>query len=315
LRPKPAAGFKTRREQAKVLIDGLILLNKRPGITSFEALNPVKKALGTGKVGHSGSLDKFADGLLIVLAGKALKLTPYVTGCSKRYEALVRLGSETDTLDPEGQVIAEAPVPSEAVFTAALERFLDGIMQTPPAFSAIHVGGKRAHELVRTGAPVEMKPRPVTVHELVLRGYDPPFARLGVHCSSGTYIRALARDIALAAGSRAHLAGLTRTMSGAFALSDALSLPPPPIDPTMIKNALRPIDRSVFAALSIPVVEVGESAADAMRHGKPVAEIIAPHERPAPLAVFCGGSFTALLDSRPAAPPEGTTQWRYAFVY
>jgi tRNA pseudouridine55 synthase len=295
------------------LFDGLILLNKEPGITSFEALNPVKKALGTRKVGHSGSLDKFADGLLVVLAGRALKLTPYVTGCGKRYEALVRLGSETDTLDPEGRVIAEAPVPPEAVFTAALERFRGGIMQTPPAFSAIHVGGKRAHELVRGGLPVEMKPRPVTIHELVLRYYEPPFARLGVHCSAGTYIRALARDIALAAGSRAHLAGLTRTMSGAFALTDALSLPPPPIDSDVIKNALRPIDRSVFAALSIPVVEADEKAADAMRHGKPVAGILAPREKPAPLAVFCGDSFIAMLDSRPAE--NNGSRWRYAFVF
>jgi tRNA pseudouridine55 synthase len=297
------------------LADGLILLNKKPAITSFETLNPIKKALGTGKIGHSGSLDKFADGLLVVLAGKALKLTSYVTGCNKRYEALVRLGCETDTLDPEGSVIAEAPVPSEAALIAALGRFRGGIMQTPPAFSAIHIGGKRAHELVRSGATVEMKPRPVTVHELVLRDYEPPFARLGVHCSAGTYIRALARDIALAAGSRAHLAGLTRTMSGAFALSDALSLPPPPIDPDVIKNALHPVDRTVFAALSIPVVEVGEKAAAAMRHGKPVTEILASREKPAPLAVFCGNSFIAMLDSRPAASPETAARWRYAFIF
>ncbi|MDR1257590.1 MAG: tRNA pseudouridine(55) synthase TruB [Spirochaetaceae bacterium] len=295
------------------MFDALLLLNKSSGITSFEALNPVKKALGTGKAGHSGSLDKFADGLLVVLAGKALKLTPYVTGCSKRYEALVRLGIETDTLDPEGRVIAEAPVPAEAALTAAMERFRGGIMQTPPAFSAIHVGGKRAHELVRSGIPVEMKPRPVTIHELVLRDYDPPFARVGICCSAGTYIRALARDIALEAGSRAHLAGLTRTMSGAFSLTDALSLPPPPIDPDVIKNALHPIDRSIFDALSIPVVEVDEKTAAAMRYGKPVAEVFATHERPAPLAVFCGDSFIALLDSRPAE--NNAARWRYAFVF
>ncbi|MDR0663071.1 MAG: tRNA pseudouridine(55) synthase TruB [Spirochaetaceae bacterium] len=295
--------------------DALLLLNKPTGITSFAALSPVKKALGCGKVGHTGTLDKFADGLLLVLTGRALKLSPYFTNCGKHYEALVRLGTETDTLDPEGRVVAEAGIPSKDTLEAVLDRFRGDIMQVPPLFSAIHLGGKRAYKLARAGTLVEIKPRPVTVHELYLSAYDPPFARLSVHCSSGTYIRSLARDIAIAAGSRAHLAGLTRTRVGAFLLPDALDLKPDsPPDHDEVINALLPIDRRIFDALSIPVREVDEKIAAAMRCGKPLGKDLPPIEASAPrAAVFCRDSFITLLERR---PPSGSySSWRYAFVF
>jgi tRNA pseudouridine55 synthase len=294
------------------LFDGLILLNKSSGVTSFEALGPIKKALGSGKVGHTGSLDKFADGLLAILTGKALKLASCFTGCNKHYDALVRFGNETDTLDPEGRVIAEAPIPEKSVLEAALERFRGDIMQTPPVFSAIHVNGKRAHKLARNGVSVEMKPRPVTIHELELTDYSPPFARLGVRCSAGTYVRSLARDIALAAGSRAHLAGLTRTALGTFPLADALSLPPS-VKPETVIDALRPIDRSVFAALSILVVDVDEKTALAMRRGIPIAEIAPDEKSGRHVAAFCGDSFIALF--RGLSDETAGNRRRYAFVF
>jgi tRNA pseudouridine55 synthase len=291
---------------------GFILLNKKAGITSFEALSPVKKALGTGKVGHTGSLDRFADGLLVILAGKALKLTPYITGCDKRYEALVRMGIETCTLDPEGAVVAEAPVPPEAVLKTALEQFRGEITQIPPVFSAIHVNGKRAYQLARDGVPVSMKSRRITVHELTLRSYDPPLARISVHCSAGTYIRALARDIAIAAGSRAHLAALKRTMTGTFRLPDALNPPDPP-DLESIRLSVRPIDEALFDALSIPVARVDEKTAANMRQGRPIDPGDVPCEYPvSKAAVFCDGSFIALIEKPPQDSP-GT--WRYAFVF
>jgi tRNA pseudouridine55 synthase len=202
---------------------GLILLNKKPGITSFESLGEIKRALGTGKIGHTGTLDKFASGLLLVLTGKDLKLTPWFSHCDKQYLARIHFGIETDTLDPEGSVIAEAPPPSRENVERSLSMFTGEIMQSPPAYSAIHVNGKRASALARSGQPPEMKKRPVTIYKIELRNWDPPFADIFVHCSSGTYIRSLARDIALAAGSRAHLCSLVRTRISDFKLEDARS--------------------------------------------------------------------------------------------
>jgi tRNA pseudouridine55 synthase len=204
------------------MIDGYILLNKRSGVTSFQALNPVKRILGTGKVGHTGTLDKFADGLMVVLTGKALKRQGEFTHLDKRYTADVFFGRETATLDPEGEVIAEAAAPERDRLIGALAQFRGPIMQTPPVYSAIHINGNRASDLARKGKPPDMKARPVTIYALDLLSYEKPLARLAVHCSSGTYIRALARDIALACGSRAYLTALTRTMIGDFRLEDAV---------------------------------------------------------------------------------------------
>jgi tRNA pseudouridine55 synthase len=294
------------------------LLNKISGITSFRALYPVKKALVSGKVGHAGTLDKFAEGLLVVLIGKALKLSSFFAKCNKRYEALVRLGAETDTLDPEGTVVAKAPPPAENALEAAMARFRGSIMQKPPAFSAIHLDGKRAYQFARNGIPVNMPPRPVTIYELTLLSYEPPFARIAVLCSSGTYIRALARDIAIAAGSRAHLAGLTRTQSGSFELPDALNLKdwenPNPDD---IRGALRPIDEAVFASISIPIRYVDEETAAAMRQGKALDKFLPPPlNHTTQVAIFCGGVFTALIERGHPAPPCDAkgAGWSYVFV-
>ncbi|GHV81470.1 hypothetical protein AGMMS49991_00280 [Spirochaetia bacterium] len=203
---------------------GLVLLDKKPGLTSFQALNQVKKAFSTPKVGHTGTLDKFASGLLLVLVGRAVKLAPWFNGCDKRYEGTIRFGAETDTLDPEGAVIAEEAPPGREALEAVLEQFRGDILQAPPAYSAVHIDGARAHELARSGVDVEMKKRPVSVYALELVSYQPPEAQIRVHCSKGTYIRSLARDIALAAGSRAHLTALKRTQIAGFHLADAVDL-------------------------------------------------------------------------------------------
>ena len=203
-------------------MNGYILLHKRSGVTSFQALHPVKRVLGTGKVGHTGTLDKFAEGLMVVLVGKALKQQEAFTHLDKKYVADVFFGKETATLDPEGEVIAEAAAPEEDALAGALARFRGEITQMPPVYSAIHVNGSRASDLARKGKPPEMKARQVTVYALELLSYEKPRARIAVHCSSGTYIRALARDIALACDSRAYLTALTRTMVGDFRLEDAV---------------------------------------------------------------------------------------------
>jgi tRNA pseudouridine55 synthase len=159
---------------------------------------------------------------MIVLVEKALKQQEAFTHLDKRYVADVFFGKETVTLDPEGEVVAEAVAPEGDALIRALAQFRGDITQTPPVYSAVHVNGSRASDLARKGKPPVMKARPVTVYALDLLSYEKPFARIAVHCSSGTYIRALARDIALACGSRAYLTALTRTMVGEYRLEDAV---------------------------------------------------------------------------------------------
>lgn len=200
---------------------GIILLAKRSGKTSFASLSSIKKALNTGKVGHTGTLDSFADGLLVVLSGRLTRLVPHITGFDKKYLALIEFGSETDTLDPTGNIIKTGPVPSEEAVKAALPEFCGQIMQVPPLFSALHVNGKRASELAREGKTAELKARPITIYSIELKEFMDRYALVEVHCSKGTYIRSLARDIAEKCGSCAHLKALRRTSVGPFKLEDA----------------------------------------------------------------------------------------------
>jgi len=301
-------------KDSKTTPPGLILLQKQPGLTSFDSLKALKHALGTGKAGHTGTLDKFAQGLLLVLTGKALKLSQWFTHCDKRYEGTIRFGIETDTLDPEGRDIAEAPLPSREAVERALALFRGKIEQAPPAYSAIHIEGERASVLARRGEAPEMKKRPVEVYRLELSSWDPPFAGVSVHCSSGTYIRSLARDIALAAGSRAHLSALLRTKVAGFRLEDAVSPPPGEWVPTLL-----PIDRAVFEALGLPCLETDSERARRITQGKPLHEGMdslaldrlnsnAPGANTA--AVFSGDKLLAVIERM----GEGRS-WKYGYVY
>ncbi|MDC7220379.1 MAG: tRNA pseudouridine(55) synthase TruB [Spirochaetales bacterium] len=203
---------------------GILLMDKPVGKTSFQSLGGVKRVYQTKKVGHTGTLDKFARGLMIVLVGKYTKLNPLFTGMDKTYEALIRFGSETDTLDPEGEVVCEAPVPTLNDIEAVLGDFMGKQDQVPPRYSAIHVNGKRAWKMAREGVEVEMKSRPIRIDQLEILDWNGSELSLKVACSSGTYIRSLARDIALACGSRAHLRELVRTRVGEFYLDEAVQV-------------------------------------------------------------------------------------------
>jgi tRNA pseudouridine55 synthase len=305
-----------------------LLLDKRPGETSFEALGPLKRALATGKLGHTGTLDKFASGLLVVLAGRALRLSPWVSHCDKTYEGTLLFGEETDTLDPEGVVVARAPLPGREEVEAALEGFRGEILQAPPAYSALHLEGRRASERARAGETFEMKKRPVRIYELALVSWTPPLAQIRVRCSTGAYIRSLARDIALAAGSRAHLRELRRLRVAGFSVEDAPSAAGPPV--------LRPIDRAFFEALGIPRFEGAPSLREPLARGRPLGPLLAgleltaspagedgPFGQDGPLgqdglaakagprtaAVFAGEEFAALVERR------GGGAWSYGYVF
>ena len=164
-------------------VSGIVLLAKQSGVTSFSSLSSVKRALNTTKVGHTGTLDSFADGLLVVLVGKLTHLVPHITNFDKTYEALIEFGSETDTLDPTGQVIKTGKIPSKEEVESALEKFLGETEQIPPAYSALHVDGKRASDLVREGKTVELKPRKITISSIRLLDFDGQYARIEVSCS------------------------------------------------------------------------------------------------------------------------------------
>jgi len=204
---------------------GIVLLNKPAGVTSFQALSPIKKKLGTKKIGHSGTLDKFATGLMILFTNKATKLVPFCTDMDKTYRARIQFGVETDTLDPEGRVIKTSALPTPENLdriSEILSLFRGTQDQVPPMYSALHINGKRAYELARSGTIVEMKPRKITIYELTLHALHAEYMDLEVHCSKGTYIRSLARDISLAMGTCGHLTQLTRSTVGHIDLTLAV---------------------------------------------------------------------------------------------
>ncbi|MFP4372857.1 MAG: tRNA pseudouridine(55) synthase TruB [Spirochaetaceae bacterium] len=203
--------------------DGLVLIDKPAGRTSFETLGPVKRALGTGKVGHAGTLDRFATGLLVVLAGKLTRLVRVFSDLEKRYVARVYFGVETETLDPEGAVTARGEVPDEARLRRGAAEFVGDIEQVPPAYSAVHVDGRRAYRRVRGGEQVTLSARQVSIRSIDVLEYDPPEAVLDIRCGSGTYVRSLARDIAGRLGTVAHVSQLRRTAIGPFGVDEAVS--------------------------------------------------------------------------------------------
>ena len=291
--------------------NGLLLLKKNPGLTSFESLNAVKGALSQSSVGHTGTLDKFASGLLLVLAGSSLKLTQWFSGVPKEYEGVIRFGEETETLDPEGDILARGPVPSLEEIGKVLPLFRGAITQEPPLYSAIHINGVRAHELARAGKRPEIKKRPVTIYELELLSWEAPLARIRVRCSAGTYIRSLARDIALAAGSRAHLAELVRTRIGGFLLGEAVD---PAAGPDALAAGLRSIDTKTFDAMGLPYIAAEEAAIRVMVHGRPLAGLFKELPDVPVLGVFgpspAGGKgeLAAVLERKQGA-------WSYGHVF
>jgi len=292
--PRPASGGPRA---------GLVLLRKPTGVTSFQALYPLKSACGSGKVGHAGTLDRFASGLLVVLAGSYSRIASYVQRGEKRYRGLVAFGQETETLDPEGRVIAEAPIPSRGALEAALSAFRGKISQRPPAYSAVHVGGKRAYEIARRGDEPVMRERTVEIYSLELLSYEGGEALLDVSCSSGTYIRSLARDIALACGSRAHLTALERLSIGPYGLEEAVS--PEGFDP---RRDLRPFSPEDAVALGLGAFELRmeEDARRFAMGGRIPRGAFSPlGGRQVPggeSAVFAAGRFLGIADIQPEGP-------------
>lgn len=206
--------------------DGILLIDKEEGITSYDVVKRFKRIPGFKKVGHAGTLDPFATGLLIILIGQGTKLSSYLMAGKKRYLAGIKLGVETDTLDPTGKIIKEAPFPNlnEAIIKEVLKGFEGEIEQIPPAYSAVNIDGQRAYKLARKGIDVKLKKRNVSIYSIRLVDFNSPEVNIEVTCSSGTYIRTLASDIGKRLGSVAHLKNLRRVSNGPFNIKDALDL-------------------------------------------------------------------------------------------
>lgn len=202
--------------------NAIILLNKGEGVTSFDCLSRVKRLVNK-KSGHCGTLDKFAHGLMIVLSGSFTHLVPVFMGMDKTYEALIEFGKTTDTLDPEGETIETGTIPSLPVIKSAVEHLKGNIKQVPPAYSAIHVNGKRSYQLARSGDDnLELKPRDVKVYSAEILDWEAPYLRIRLHVSKGTYIRSYARDLGKLCSSCAYVKELYRTSIGGFDIKDAI---------------------------------------------------------------------------------------------
>ncbi|MDR2551391.1 MAG: tRNA pseudouridine(55) synthase TruB [Desulfobulbus sp.] len=208
--------------------DGVFLVDKPVGLTSFAIVRRIRRLLGIKKVGHAGTLDPFASGLLIVCVGRSAtrQIEQFMAG-RKTYRARLQLGVETTTQDPEGSVVATRPVPKldEATLTACLRRHVGPQLQAPPPFSAAKHKGKPLYVYARQGVQIEKPAKPIEIFRLELLDYDADAGQLSieVECSRGTYIRVLAADIGRALGCGAHLVALRRTRSGQFAVEDGLS--------------------------------------------------------------------------------------------
>ncbi len=259
--------------------DGLLLVDKPAGVTSHDVVNVARRALGERRIGHAGTLDPFATGLLVLLVGRATRLLPYVSGDPKVYEATIRFGAETETDDLHGAVARRAPPPPAAAIQTAVAQLTGDLDQLPPAYSAKRVDGQRAYALARAGTTVTLAPARVRVDGWeLLRSRDgsgDPVAELDVRitCGPGTYIRALARDLGRLVDSAAHLTALRRTRSGAFDVADSVSVdalrdgaaelhPARDAVPEFPAQALDGPDlRRIFAGIAIPAVIAGDRAA------------------------------------------------------
>jgi tRNA pseudouridine55 synthase len=207
-------------------VNGLLLIDKAQGMTSHDVVARVRRIINMRSIGHAGTLDPFATGLLILCIGHATRLSEYLLGETKTYLGRMKLGERTNTDDVDGEVVAQRPV---HIAQADLERvraqFYGDILQVPPQYSAIQIGGQRAYKMARHGETVDLPARPVHISELTLTWPgEGPFVELRVTCTAGTYIRALARDMGEALGCGAHLTALRRVQSGSFRLDEALTL-------------------------------------------------------------------------------------------
>jgi tRNA pseudouridine55 synthase len=279
------------------ILNGLLLIDKAAGITSFEVVRRVRRALKVRKVGHLGTLDPFATGLLPLALGEGTKLTPFLLEEDKIYLARLKFGEETDTLDHTGTVTARSerlPEPEEIRRAAA--RFVGEIEQTPPLYSAVHHQGERLYKLARRGEAVTPAPRRVRIHRLEVREIALPEATLEVACGKGVYIRSLAADLGRAVGSCAHLTALRRLAVGSFRVEAALPLVE--VEKLNREDLLKRLIPPADCLPGLKSVALGTEEARRLRLGQAVAAPVNGLEEGEPVRVLAEGRLVAVAAVR-----------------
>ncbi|MDQ3690450.1 MAG: tRNA pseudouridine(55) synthase TruB [Chloroflexota bacterium] len=291
---------------------GVVNLDKPVGPTSHDMVGMMRRLTGSRRVGHAGTLDPLASGVLPILVGAATRFSAELTGGSKRYEAVFRLGAKSATDDSEGPIEpVDHPVPDESVVRAELAAFVGTFDQRPPAFSARKVGGRTAHRAARVGEPIELPARAVTIHALDVLAYDRvdegADVRIDLRCGAGTYVRALARDLGERLGCGGYLRALRRTEAAGLTLDDAVT--PDHLESLAAEGLLADALLPVGGLLRMPKVTLDQPGVDAFRNGS--ARALVTSHADGRVAVFVGseligiGSLSAnLLQPEKVLPRE-----------
>lgn len=300
-------------QDVKNAISGVLVVDKPVGMTSHDVVQVIRNGTGLRRAGHTGTLDPRASGVLVILVGPAVRLSEYVSASDKRYQAIIRLGSTTDTFDAEGKFTrSNQPVDvTEAQFEEVLKSFIGEIEQTPPPYSAVKVQGRKAYEMARQGEEVDLAPRKIQVHHLEVLEWAPPEVVVDVHCSSGTYVRSLANDLGEKLGCGAYLVGLRRTKSGRFSLRDATPL-------RKLQEAFTAGNWYQFlipAAEALgdwPAVELSPDEVEAVRHGHRV-KVKEGNIEAKVRGVSTQGELVALMEI--ATAEDGSSEWQPRKVF
>ncbi len=271
-------------------VDGWVVLDKPVGITSTHAVSRLKRVFNARKAGHAGTLDPLASGVLPVAFGEATKTVPFVQDGEKAYRFTVRFGTETDTDDSDGQVVARSEArPGRSDILALLPRFIGTIQQTPPAFSAIKINGERAYDIARDGETPELSARPVTIYALDVLASDSGEAVFETRCGKGAYVRAIARDLGRLLGCFGHVTALRRTRVGPFVEADCARLGD--LEAGGGAQAMRRVEAGL---MELPRVVVGRDLAAKLRRGQSI--LLRGAEAPAEGSAYaaCGGVVIAV---------------------
>ncbi len=300
-------------QEVKNAISGVLVVDKPVGMTSHDVVQAIRTGTGLRRAGHTGTLDPRASGVLVILVGPAVRLSEFVSASDKRYQAIIRLGSTTDTFDADGKFThTDEPVNvTEEQFEKVLVTFIGEIEQTPPPFSAVKVQGRKAYEMARQGEEVELAPRKITVHHLEILEWAPPEVVIDVHCSSGTYVRSLANDLGTTLGCGAYLVGLRRTKSGRFSLRDATPLRKLQ-EAFHAGNWYQYLIPAAEALAEWPAVELNPDEVEDVRHGHRVKA--AADAQPGMVrGVSTQGELVALMDL--ATGENGGQEWQPKKVF
>ncbi|MEN8097907.1 MAG: tRNA pseudouridine(55) synthase TruB [Chloroflexota bacterium] len=282
------------------MTNGILNINKPKGMTSHDVVNRVRRITSIRRIGHAGTLDPMATGVLVLCVGRATRLSEYLSKADKNYCAVVKLGVETDTYDAEGEVISSSStvIQREQVETA-LDRFRGTIAQVPPMYSAVKHKGQPLYRLARRGVTIKRKPRSTVVHHLEITSWDPPFFGLEVTCSSGTYVRSLAHDLGQQLQVGAHLTELVRVSSGQLSLEKAVTL-----EELVSGDWTRHLLPMEIAVAHLPCVKVDDIGAKRIRCGQRIERVRAHPKVDLVRACLEDGTFIGLLK-----PSEDREEW------